>query len=873
MFFLLFVGILVGILLSPILEALLYFVISHKKAKPVIEPCVNIPTPGQAKQLFDSTHTCTDLAWFNVYLQRYFLELSQSYAYKDKLKRNMLKKFKPYEKYILVDIESIDVGNEAPMFSSVKVMTNKMLDDLVSEKSKKTKNKNVVNNEIHNQENDSDSSSFDNNFVDSIMEYKKEVEKSNKEKIDISNNSNEEQIQSKASCNNKTNEILCNTNNSGNEEQMKSEDSYNYKTKELYNDTNTNAMQIQSEESYDAKTNVINNDTMNNNGSNTSNFTDNSTGSNTLNYTKNVIHEKIYSKSIDKSKNDSDVEIIRYEINKNPSLSSSSTSSAPEQYKENKNNHKTKSNADEQNFVNESSTNAETNYDQVNFNNVTLLFDMEYKGTVKIKINVKFSKNINVPASFTLNYMKGPMLVRIPALLNHTRHEYNILNIEKLEFKLDSDISNKYIRKTATNFLHNVFIKMFKKTYVFPRFYLQYLPNVIPSMREIVYKYEKIDSDEAARNCIQDIMLIMMMDYKVIKVEKDIVYRKSNYYVNQTNRKINMNDINIKELLVKMQDEKHKNRKNNKKEVKNFYCDKERKMCVKSEKLIDKKFSKCFIQNNIANLAILNGVINSFIEVEDIKNYLKHDKLILKFENVKYKFVRFLYEDCVIFQSDESNEFFSFRLRNMQVLEVFYYATNKHFIFNEKRMRRMKERLQQKIQSLSQDGNNELNETVNSTQIIQNNNILQDFINYIKDGQVNPEAYKTKEIKLNLTQNEALECLTTNQRLRCMLYFNNFNITKKECNGSEIVCNQKVRSISTVIDNNYIIDAIDNRLFTGFLCTGNKNEQSTVKIVHTEDFLPSLLNTFICFLNIEERLGVSDHSLQAATPGQRWIDG
>ncbi|EJW02983.1 hypothetical protein EDEG_02627 [Edhazardia aedis USNM 41457] len=121
-------GVILGIFVSPMLDLLLSHVIIPVRKRRGMIRAQYVPTELQARLLSNSQHLCTDLNWFNIVLQRYFVELSQSYAYKDKIVRQFLLKAQRAEKFMKIDVTDIDIGFECPLFTSVRVISEKMLE-------------------------------------------------------------------------------------------------------------------------------------------------------------------------------------------------------------------------------------------------------------------------------------------------------------------------------------------------------------------------------------------------------------------------------------------------------------------------------------------------------------------------------------------------------------------------------------------------------------------------------------------------------------------------------------------------------------------------------------------------------------------------
>ncbi|KAM0676277.1 hypothetical protein GVAV_000240 [Gurleya vavrai] len=852
-------GTFIGLLSAPFFEFILIYIITRRRTKPQAVPVEYAPTPSQYSLLFESTKLCTDLSWFNICLQRYFLELSQSFAYKEKLKRMMLKKIKKFEKFVNVDIENIDVGREFPVFSSVRVLSDSMIKELIKDRK--------------NRFNDTETDETDESLIE---EMKKEIEKLDELNIEESNE--------------KANHV----------------------------------------EKKDIKNIKIH-------GKNLLNFF-----SKKLKNTEKIVNTKHKSKK----------------------------------FKEDKN----------------SKNQNEDNLNKINYNNLTLYFEMEYKGTITVSALTTIGKNMKVPTTFTLNYLKGPMLVRLPALLNHTRIEFSILNIDKLEYLLDSNINNKYFKKTTSKLLHNFFLRMFKRTYTYPHFYPQYLPSVIPSIKEVNFKYNKIENEEDAKNCMEDILLFMSMDFRVSKINGIIIHRKGNYFVNQTDKKLLMSEINIKKILKNLEVEKNNNLKtgqNSKKDDKESIkidingniSDANSSFFIEKEKFLDRALCDDFMRYFINELFIFKDTISSFLSFEVNKIYDNHCKVTIKFENKSFLYNRFVFEDCVIFKSDEDCDFFAFRLRSLQVLEIFSYLNNDTFLITENRVKKFKNKLSStKLDTLNfyynkryylkkETGNFNLKET-NKKDLIENfyryllaqNNIYLNTINIhskeISDisiqsserygsiqetemendqeiekidkeirnelvienkdkdlsnndeivsenkiEKINEENHKnanfndeykngnlenknlncnkikiasninseensmvlfeekddffiknlkTKTIKLKMPIDYAINLFKNDPKSRLMINFDNFKVVKINENESKIYLQSKEISVDSLEKENIFVDLIEDNELIGFVILKDK-ENSILKLYHNNEFLSSHFHSFLFNLKLKEK--------------------
>ncbi|KAM0687333.1 hypothetical protein COBT_001428 [Conglomerata obtusa] len=814
----LLIGLFLGTLLSPLIEIILLYILAYRKPKPIAKPVEYTTTPTQEKILFSSTHTCTDLAWFNISLQRYFLELSQSYAYKEKLKRTMMKKFKQFEKYVTVEIDDIDVGREFPVFTSVKVMSEKMIQELVESRKKA---KASVYDKKDGQSDDENSGVE----CEQIAETFNLIEQTLADEKDMFPNVKNRYKNDKSNIN----KTIVKDGMITNTERLETEDlnNRNFGLQDLNSDYEIENLQNQNntERNLDQNTffKLEKADLQNQND-------DGETFYDTANEEKNNTPPENIDKNIITN-------IIKEKTGHIKAL------------------------------TNEIKNNTIESLDYINYNNLTLLFEMEYKGTITVSTTTTISKNLVVPSVFTLNYLKGPVMVRLPALLNHTRVEFSIINIDKLEFLLESNINNKYLKKTSSNLLHNIFLRVFKRTYVFPFFFPQYLPSVIPSMREIKYVFCKIENEKMAKECLECILMFMSMDFKVLKGIRNIIYRKGNYYVNSTKNKLSMSEINIKKIITEIEFEKEKsNKTNKKKEEKIKRTVNNDSYFYMKEKLMDKELTNDFFRFYINELELFKGTISGFIGIEIVGIFKMYTKIMLKFVEGNFLFNRINYDDCVIFQSDESNEFFSFKLRNLQILEIFSYVHNEQYLITERRVIKFRNKLEGiKVSTLNHHFNGKSEELKNFEEPkkavldSEKDQFFKDFYNYIISYKNDTEntskfaLYKIKDVKVKMTVEECQKYLDENYNTRFKLNFEIFHATKYNKNLYDILSNNLTVTVITYVKNNVIIDIIDKKIINGY-CIDKIDGVTNIKIFHNLEFLSTYVYSFMYSIKITERL-------------------
>ncbi|KAI5189580.1 hypothetical protein NECID01_0603 [Nematocida sp. AWRm77] len=95
------------------------------------------PSCTLVKMLGISTKDCTDLAWLNVSLQRFFCEVSKSNVFYERVKANLVKKLSvAFSSGILKKITFKDVsfGSEAPYIHKIRIMSEDEIKELLEKK-------------------------------------------------------------------------------------------------------------------------------------------------------------------------------------------------------------------------------------------------------------------------------------------------------------------------------------------------------------------------------------------------------------------------------------------------------------------------------------------------------------------------------------------------------------------------------------------------------------------------------------------------------------------------------------------------------------------------------------------------------------------
>lgn len=713
-----FIGALFGMFVSIFLEPLILWLTFRKKDKPSIQAVKVTPTNLQIELIKGAIPTCTNLNWFNVLLQRFFLEVTPSYAYKERIKKNFYKKTAKIKTFCELEITDVDFGSEYPVFKKAKLVTQ---DDI-------------------------------NKIIQSIKN-KRIKTKENKKRPDSWRLTDSEK------------ELLGKTD-----------------TDSIFDDLNSNL----------------------------SDFADN----------------------------------------------------------------------------------------ELCYDNVMVLFEMEYNGVYRIDCILKFPQGLELAVKFELHHLTGPLLVRFPAIYNHTRIEISMLNIDRLDFKIESEIQNKYLERTATSIINKYFTTLVKSNYLYPRFYSKYIPTMVPSMKEISYVFDNALDETTAIKYTDDICMYMAMDYKVSKIKNGLIMRKGSYCVNKTKDKLKMVEFCIKDFFecenkeipvsfsveesrweINDNDDKNESDGNgvynltsegqnlistsaglHSEDNKNIVSSTTR--CLRKRKIHDSQMLNSFYDLYIRDLQLYLEILEGFVGIKNIKEYKNHTKINIIFKDKQFLFNRIDADNAVIFQSDTSAEYFAFKVRALQVLEIYYYTKDPHFAITQDLMLALKRKTDatnlkflKKMDFVKRGDDQEIIQ-IDRTKV---NKIIYELKECIanktfNDNNLGNLQYKDFRISDNIKN--VLEHLRINYRLRFRLLFESFHV-KNEPKVTDIITTYQVHVMNSQSivysynDENFIIDIIDESKMIGY---AQGDGDDTIRLFYNNEILSSLFHAFMFGIKVFIRI-------------------
>ncbi|WEL38690.1 hypothetical protein PFJ87_05g01600 [Encephalitozoon hellem] len=310
-------------------------------------------------------------------------------------------------------------------------------------------------------------------------------------------------------------------------------------------------------------------------------------------------------------------------------------------------------------------------FSQKIFERLQVLLGVNYGGGAQISLSLELPKGMVLRTTVFINGMKGDVLVRIPSKDYDTRYEYCFLSKPDLAISVESGISGEigklYFRKSISNFIERYIRHLVSRTMVYPAWSGQYLPFVVPSIKDVAHKIERVTLENhriQLPQIIESILLYSSMDYKIVDVDGEIVHRKAGNFINGRER-ILCTHFPIPKTSLKTAHFVGKNR------------------LFKGLTLQESK-----VMSQLYNWTAFSDVISRFQELR-VKTILTPNSSLveLEFENTKYEFVRVVVKNGLIFQRNDpkSPEFIVFKIIG-EILYIYQYVETKDFAMSRRRI-------------------------------------------------------------------------------------------------------------------------------------------------------------------------------------------
>ncbi|KAL7347703.1 hypothetical protein P7C65_05s2g07950 [Encephalitozoon intestinalis] len=320
-------------------------------------------------------------------------------------------------------------------------------------------------------------------------------------------------------------------------------------------------------------------------------------------------------------------------------------------------------------------------FSQKVFENLQVLLGIRYKGGAQISLSLELPKRINLKTTIFIKGMKGDVLVRVPSKDYDTRYEYCFLFNPTLSVAVESGISGEigklYFRKSISNFIERYIRHLIARTMVYPSWNGQYLPFVVPPIKDVVHRIEKVTLENHAIHLpqiVENILLYSSMDYKIVEVDGEVVYRRTGYFINEKER-IFCTHFPIPKTSLKISHFVGKNR------------------LFKGLTLQESK-----IMSQLYSWGAFTNVISRFQELKMKTILTPTSSLVeLEFENIRYEFIRVIVKNTLVFQRNDpkSPEFIVFKIAD-EVLYIYQYVTTKHFMMTKRRIWKLRKKLDSK---------------------------------------------------------------------------------------------------------------------------------------------------------------------------------
>lgn len=312
------------------------------------------------------------------------------------------------------------------------------------------------------------------------------------------------------------------------------------------------------------------------------------------------------------------------------------------------------------------------------FERLQAVVGIDYGGGVQVSLRMELPKGMTLQTTVTISGMKGDVLVRIPSRDYDTRYEYCFLFKPVLGVTVESGISNEggrvYFRRSISSFMERYIRQVVLRTMVYPSWSGQYLPFVVPAIKDIVHRIERVTPENHGTQVpqmVERILLYMSMDYKIVDVDGEIVHRRIGHFINGRGR-ILCAHFAIPRASLKMS------------------C-----FVGKNRLFSGLTLRESRIMNQLYGWSVFGDVISSFREL-CVKGILGVDTSLVElvFEGARYEFVRAVVRNSVVFHRNDpkSPEFVVFRIAD-EVLYIYQYVSTEDLEMTRRRICKLQQKL------------------------------------------------------------------------------------------------------------------------------------------------------------------------------------
>lgn len=378
-----------------------------------------------------------------------------------------------------------------------------------------------------------------------------------------------------------------------------------------------------------------------------------------------------------------------------------------------------------------------------NFDQMFFLADFAYHSCSKFHVDAYFFNKFKVVTKCSIGNFSGKILVRIPANNQNNKWEFSFLKQPGFMIDVNSYLSGinnntAYFQGILSVVMKYILHYSLNKQLVFPNFHSMQIPMVSSNLKYIEHKIVRFDTSRYkkwARSITNSLLLYISMNYKIIKKNEFITYRRNNYFINGEYDRINLieikfqdefednnkvlsttmskaidplevcnnyndNDFNIRMLPqadfygrnhtdgtnLNSQNFNINNNKNHCEKIKTINK-KQLKIIEELKLIMNVSYSDLIILSYFYNLNVLKYIEPSFLYLKMIKKYNEKISLVkLYFNQMIFDYIRIIRNGFIIFQrsSVSEPEFFIIHTKKNK-LQIFSYLTNNLLQFSFKK--------------------------------------------------------------------------------------------------------------------------------------------------------------------------------------------
>ena len=174
------------------------------------------------------------------------------------------------------------------------------------------------------------------------------------------------------------------------------------------------------------------------------------------------------------------------------------------------------------------------------FRHATFFGYFEYSGDIQMMIEVELPKGVSISLMVTLRKIFSNFLLRVPAINNNTRYEISLINNPLIDIEIDSGVvthlKKLYFQGSISRFIKKIALNSFKNTIVYPAWLQLIQPNTSSTrFQNFTPIYITSKNIQDAFDSLDQILVIISSDFKLIDAKNEIIYKKSHSALNDKN--------------------------------------------------------------------------------------------------------------------------------------------------------------------------------------------------------------------------------------------------------------------------------------------------------------------------------------------------